>query len=88
VSPSQLFGDGLSQLRALAPGKQILIAETSSAEQGGNKADWITSLFSYLAAQPDITAVTWFHYNKETDWRINSSTSAANAFKQALAARR
>jgi hypothetical protein len=32
--------------------------------------------------------VTWFHYNKETDWRINSSTSAANAFKQALAARR
>ena len=88
VSPSQLFGDGLSQLRTLAPGKQILIAETSSAEQGGNKADWITSLFSYLAAQPDITAVTWFHYNKETDWRINSSTSAANAFKQALAARR
>jgi hypothetical protein len=88
VSPSQLFGDGLSQLRTLAPGKQILIAETSSAEQGGNKADWITSLFSYLASQPDITAVTWFHYNKETDWRINSSTSAANAFKQALAARR
>jgi beta-mannanase len=87
VSPSQLFGDGLSQLRTLAPGKQILIAETSSAEQGGNKADWITSLFSYLAAQPDITAVTWFHYNKETDWRINSSTASANAFKQALAAR-
>jgi beta-mannanase len=88
VSPSQLFGDGLSQLRALAPGKQILIAETSSAEQGGSKADWITALVSYLAAQPDITAVTWFHYNKETDWRINSSTSSAEAFRQALASRR
>ncbi len=88
VSPSQLFGDGLSQLRALAPGKQILIAETSSAEQGGSKADWITALVSYLSAQPDITAVTWFHYNKETDWRINSSTPSADAFKEALAARR
>ena len=31
--------------------------------------------------------MTWFHYNKETDWRINSSTASANAFKQALAAR-
>lgn len=88
VSPSQLFGDGLSQLRTLAPGKQILIAETSSAEQGGSKADWITSLVGYLAAQPDITALTWFHFNKETDWRINSSTASATAFKQALASRR
>jgi beta-mannanase len=88
ASPSQLFGDGLSQLRALAPGKQILIAETSSAEQGGSKADWITALVSYLAGQPDITALTWFHYNKETDWRINSSTSSAEAFRRALASRR
>ncbi|TLM85936.1 beta-mannanase [Pseudarthrobacter sp. NamE5] len=87
-TPSQLFGDGLSQLRALAPGKQILIAETSSAEQGGSKADWNTALISYLSSQPDITAVTWFHFNKETDWRINSSTASADAFKQALAARR
>lgn len=88
TAPSQLFGDGLSQLRALAPGKQILIAETSSAEQGGSKADWITALFSYLNAQPDVTAVTWFHYNKETDWRINSSTASADAFRQAMASRR
>ena len=86
-SPSQLFGDGLAQLRTLAPGKQILIAETASAEQGGSKADWNTALISYLAAQPDITAITWFHFNKETDWRINSSTASAQAFAAALAAR-
>jgi beta-mannanase len=88
TAPSQLFGDGLAQLRALAPGKPILIAETASAEQGGSKADWITALFSYLNAQPDVTAVTWFHYNKETDWRINSSPAAADAFRQAIASRR
>lgn len=51
VSPSQLFGDGLAQLRTLAPAKQILIGETSSAEQGGSKAEWTSSLVGYLAAQ-------------------------------------
>ena len=87
VSPSQLFGVGLTQLRSLAPGKQILIAETSSAEQGGSKAEWNTSLISYLAAQGDVTAVLWFNFNKETDWRINSSAASADALRAALASR-
>lgn len=87
TSPSNLFGPGLSELRRLAPGKQILVAETSSAEQGGSKADWNGALINYLAAQPDVTAVVWFHFNKETDWRINSSTSSATALASALAAR-
>jgi hypothetical protein len=88
VSPSQLFGQGLAELRGLAPGKQNLIGETSSAEQGGSKADWASSLVGYLAAQGDVTALTWFHFNKETDWRINSSPAAADALRSALAARR
>jgi hypothetical protein len=88
VSPSQLFGDGLGQLRSLAPGKQILIGETSSAEQGGSKAEWASTLVGYLAAQGDVTALTWFDFNKETDWRINSTQSAADALRNALAARR
>jgi hypothetical protein len=88
VSPSQLFGQGLAELRGLAPGTQILIGETSSAEQGGSKAEWASSLVGYLAAQGDVTALTWFHFDKETDWRINSSTAAADALRSALAARR
>jgi hypothetical protein len=88
ISPADLFGGGLSQLRTLAPGKEILIAETSSAEQGGSKPAWNTSLISYLAAQADITAVVWFNFNKETDWRINSSPASADALRSALAARR
>ncbi|WP_286166947.1 glycosyl hydrolase [Arthrobacter sp. AQ5-05] len=85
--PSEIFGPGLSQLRTLAPGKEILIAETASAEQGGSKANWNASLISYLTAQSDVTAITWFHFNKETDWRINSSGSSAQALANALAAR-
>ena len=85
--PSELFGPGLSELRRLAPGKHVLMAETSSAEQGGSKADWNTALISYLAAQPDVTAVVWFNFNKETDWRIDSSPGSATALASALAAR-
>ncbi|MET1086590.1 MAG: hypothetical protein ABWY04_05665 [Arthrobacter sp.] len=77
----------MTQLRSLAPGKQILIGETSSAEQGGSKAEWNTFLISYLAAQGDVSDVTWFNFNKETDWRINSSGSSADALQAALASR-
>ncbi|OUM43198.1 beta-mannanase [Arthrobacter agilis] len=86
--PSNLFGDGLAQLRQLAPGKPIVIAETSSSELGGSKAQWISNLVGYLSAQPDVVALVWFHINKEADWRINSTTSSADAFRSALATRR
>jgi hypothetical protein len=88
VSPVDLFAPGISQLRSLAPGKPVLIAETASSELGGSKATWNTDLVSYLAAQPDVMGFVWFDMQKETDWRINSSASSATAFKSALLARR
>lgn len=88
VSPVDLFSPGISHLRTLAPGKPVLIAETASSELGGSKASWNTDLVSYLAAQPDVMGFVWFHMQKETDWRINSSDSSASAFKSALLARR
>jgi beta-mannanase len=88
VQPQFLFGPGIAQLRTLAPGKPILIAETASSEFGGSKAAWNTDLVSYLAAQPDVMGFVWFHLQKETDWRINSSDSSASALKSALLARR
>lgn len=88
VSPVDLLGPGISQLRTVAPGKSVLIAETASSELGGSKAAWNTDLVSYLAAQPDVMGFVWFHMQKETDWRINSSDSSASAFKSALSARR
>ncbi|MBG6191200.1 hypothetical protein IWX64_002155 [Arthrobacter sp. CAN_A212] len=86
--PGLLFGEGLAELRRLAPGKPIMIAETASSELGGSKAAWNTALFDYLSNQPDIVALVWFHLAKEADWRINSSEASANAFKAALVSRR
>ena len=88
IPPQDLFAPGIAQLRALAAGKPILIAETASSEAGGSKAAWNTDLVSYLAAQPDVMGFVWFHFQKETDWRINSSASSAAAFSSALLARR
>lgn len=88
ISPQDLFAPGIAQLRALAPGVPILIAETASSEAGGSKAAWNTDLVSYLASQPDVMGFVWFHLQKETDWRINSTAASAAAFKTALAVRR
>ena len=84
TSPQELFEPGLTQLRALAPGKPIIIGETSSSELGGSKALWNTALVSYLAAQSDVMGFVYFNLNKEVDWRINSSSSSATAFAEAL----
>lgn len=87
-TPDEVFGPWLEQLRSIAPGKQIIITETAGTETGGSKADWISALLPYLKAQPDVTGFLWFNLNKETDWRISSSTAASNAFAAALTARR
>lgn len=85
--PTTLFSDGLTQLRSVAPGKPILIAETASAEQGGDKAAWNGQLVSYFNSQSDIIGFVWFDLNKEVDWRIDSTTTSATALKNALASR-
>jgi len=64
-----------------ARGKPIMIAETASAELGGDKAAWIAAMLPALETSfPAIKALVWFHMNKETDWRIDSTTAARDAF--------
>ncbi len=75
LSFEQIFGPSLAELRALTT-KPIAIAEVASAEAGGSKALWIKDFFASLERRPEIRAFSWFHFNKETDWRITSSSSA------------
>lgn len=88
TSPVQLFSGGLAEARRLGPGKPIMIAETASSELGGSKPAWIRDTLAYLSGQPDVTTFVWFDFDKETDWRISSSTAAAQAFAEALLLRR
>jgi len=61
--------------------KPIIIAETASAEVGGDKAAFIGQILPSLkTAYPAVRALVWFDMNKETDWRVDSSPQAAAAF--------
>jgi hypothetical protein len=64
-----------------AKGKPIMIPETASTELGGDKAAWIAAILPSLESTfPSVKALVWFHMNKETDWRIDSSTASKAAF--------
>jgi beta-mannanase len=81
----QIFSAPYQALTQLTS-KPILIPEWASAEIGGNKAAWITDAFQQLASSKyaRVVGADWFNMNKETDWRINSSSAALAAYQAAL----
>ena len=87
LSFEQLFGPSLAELRTFTR-KPIAIGEVASSETGGSKAAWINEFFASLEKRPEIKAFSWFHFNKEADWRITSSPTAQLAFAAGIANRR
>ncbi len=69
--------------------KPLMICEVASAELGGDKAAWIREMGNELAGRfANVRAVAWFHANKETDWRVNSSTASLEAFRSVVSSLR
>ena len=84
LSFDQIFDPGIAELRALTA-KPVMVAEMASTELGGDKAAWITATFAALKNHPEIIGFVWFNFNKETDWRIQSSAAATSAFAAGVA---
>lgn len=62
--------------------KPIMIGEMASAESGGDKAAWISQIVPTLQQEfPLFRGLIWFDVDKETDWRISSSSESEAAFK-------
>lgn len=81
---TNLFANTYTKLEQIST-KPIIIGETASAEIGGNKASWITDMYlTALPSFPKIVMINWFNANKEKDWRVNSSLSSLEAFKNAI----
>ncbi len=82
----RLFVPSYQRLAALSP-QPIMIAETASAEAGGDKAGWITEALTQVIPNelPRVRAVIWFNQKKERDWRIESSPKSRQAFAAAVA---
>ncbi len=84
MSFDQIFGSSYKTITAMTQ-KPLMIAETASTELGGNKAQWITQSFNALPSKyPRVRAVVWFDRNKETDWRVNSSSASLSAWRQVV----
>jgi hypothetical protein len=79
------YGETLAEIRQVAQ-KPIVLTEVGATEIGGNKPAWITSLFSGMAANPDVIGFIWFdHSVNGVDWRIESSSAATSAFAAGVA---
>jgi beta-mannanase len=86
VSFDEIFAESYAELQSINADKPIIIGEFASTEEGGDKAAWITDAFNKIENDyPQIRAIIWFHISKETDWRINSSDAALEAYRQGVA---
>jgi glycosyl hydrolase family 26 len=85
-SVSEVFSSAYSKLTQMSS-RPVMIAETSSSEDGGDKAAWIRQGFLSEIPQrfPRVTDVAWFDRDMELDWRIDSSSASLAAYRDVLA---
>lgn len=85
-SPDQVFKTSYDDVTKLAPSKPMMIGETGSVEDGGSKAQWISTLLKELPTQyPKIAAVNWFdNVDGPNNWTLESSSSAQSAFASGI----
>jgi hypothetical protein len=85
-SLAEVFDRSYRALEALT-NKPLMIAETGSAEAGGDKGAWIIQGFlnDLPTRYPRIRMVVWYSENKETDWRVDSSPGALAAWRAVVA---
>jgi beta-mannanase len=88
---SQVFGPTYQKLLGVTMSKPMVISETASSEQGGDKAAWIRRgmLTDVPNLFPRVQAVTWFNRDPSggglLDWRLNSSLGSLAAFREVAA---
>lgn len=78
----EVFAQPYERLSELGS-QPIWIAELASTEEGGNKQRWVQEMFA-SDAFPRLEALVWFNEDKESDWRIESSSASLAAFQSAL----
>jgi cellulose synthase (UDP-forming) len=84
---ARIFNPTARTLARIAPDKPIQISEVASAEAGGSKAAWISSMFADLRTFPAVTSLVWYDVRKQADWPVTSDRGAARAFRAGARAR-
>lgn len=65
----EIFAPLRDELAELAPGKPIIVFETASVTEGGDKTRWIRDALE-TAGSWGLAGLVWFQADKEFDWRI------------------
>jgi len=79
--PASIFDPVYNDYAARKP---IMLAETASVQQGGDKAEWIRRLLAWFESHPAAQALVWFDTDESRshlDWRIDSSPESMAAFR-------
>jgi beta-mannanase len=80
----------LDELRAFAPEKPYLIAQTGTAPTGGDRDLWLREMVAVLAADPNVVGFLYFNKDKsswggnEWDWRVFADGQGAEGFRVGL----
>lgn len=86
---SSVFRSSYYQLISVAPNKPVMIAETNTTDQGGDKAKWYQDTFSQILYNfPKIKAVVVYNENREAkehvNWLIDAVPDSLRAFSKAI----
>ncbi len=80
-SPATILATALDEMRAIAPRKPFLVAQTGAPRSGcganggnGGQDQWVRDMFTYAAADPNVVGILYFNIDKsgagEVDWRV------------------
>lgn len=83
------FGKTLAAIKAVAPGKVVMLTEVGAGTTETNRVAWLADFFKGLLDHPEVIGFNWFNDFKDGgDWRIQYSDATSEAFKAGVADRR
>lgn len=72
----RLFDDGFDRLRAITD-RDLTVGEVGVARNCPDRAAWITHMFSWLVAHPDVPGLTWWNRDQ---YSLTGDKPASRAF--------
>ena len=84
TSFADVFAAGITEITAVTS-RPLYVGEVGAPEDGGDKPAWVTDMFATLRQHPEVRGFTWFDFDKEADWRVDSSAATLDAFRTGLA---
>jgi hypothetical protein len=83
-SVDDVLFDATEQLRAFARDKPFMISQVGTSLQGGDREEWLTEMFDFVARDPNHIGFLYFNFDKETNWTVWDGATVAPGWLTAL----